>query len=183
MRRALAFAAGLLVAGCGGDQQTKAPEPFGTRAATDVLRDGVTLAAVKAKLTAEDPDSATTLGVVARDGVVTLRGSVRSMDAKKRVVRSARGVAGVRVVVDQVRVDPNGPRPKRQLGDAALATRIVAAYTAELGFQKVSVRVDGGTATLEGTVADAKTRDAVVAAARGTSGIRNVVDRIRVEQP
>lgn len=186
MRRAAG--AGIVLAlavasGCTGNDQTKAPEPFGTRPATEVLRDGVTLTAVKAKLTATDPDSATTLGVGSRDGVVTLRGSVRDAGAKARDVAAARTVAGVKSVVDELRVDPHGPRPGQQLGDAALAARIAAAYTAQVGFQRVTVSVDRGTATLAGSVADPATARTIAATARGTSGIRNVVDRIRVERP
>lgn len=183
MKTAALLLALAILAGCGGGNDEKAPQPFGTRSATEVLRDGVIGAAVKAKLTGDDPDSATTLGVGVRDGVVTLRGSVRDDAARSRVVTSARTVAGVKDVVDQLRVDPHGPRPGEQLGDAALATRIAAAYTAQVGFQHVSVHVGHGVATLDGTVADPKTRGTIVATARGTSGIRNVVDHIRVERP
>jgi osmotically-inducible protein OsmY len=161
----------------------KAPEPFGTRVATEVLKDGLIAAAVKGRLTADDPDSATTLGVSSRDGVVTLRGSVRDAAAHGRDVAEARTVAGVKNVVDRLRVDPHGPRPGRALSDAALATRIAAAYTAQAGLQRVTVTVDRGVATLGGTVADEKTKARIEAAARGTDGVRNVVDRIRVERP
>jgi hyperosmotically inducible periplasmic protein len=183
MNRAWVLAAGIaLLAGCGGAAE-RTPEPFGTRAATDVLRDALILTAVKAKLTADDPDSATTLGVGARDGVVTLRGSVRDAAARGRVVAAARAVTGVKNVVDDLRVDPRGPRPGRFVADAALATRVATAYTAQVGLQHVTVTVDRGVATLAGSVADAKTKARIEAAARGTDGIRNVVDRIRVERP
>jgi hyperosmotically inducible protein len=183
--RALAAAAAVWwLAGCSGPGGAqREPEPFGTRPATAVLKDALIVTAVKAKLTVGDPDSATTLGVASRDGVVTLRGTVRDAAAHRRDVASARSVAGVTQVVDQLRVDPRGPRPGTQLADAALATRVVAAYTAQLGLQRVTVTVDGGVATLAGTVADARTRSRIEAAARGTDGIRNVVDRIRVERP
>jgi len=182
MSRGLLLAAVIgMLAGCGGTE--RAPEPFGTRVATEVLRDALIVTAVKATLTADDPDSATTLGVAARDGVVTLRGSVRDAAAQRRVVASARAVTGVKQVVDELRVDPHGPRPGRRIADAALATRVATAYTAQAGLQHVTVTVDGGVATLAGTVADGKTKARIIAAARGTDGIRNVVDRIRVERP
>jgi osmotically-inducible protein OsmY len=47
----------------------------------------------------------------------------------------------------------------------------------------VTVRVDRGVATLTGTVPDAKTKATIAATARDTSGIRNVVDRVRVAGP
>src|SRR5665213_253393 len=68
-------------------------------------------------------------------------------------------------------------------GDVALATRVEAALEAELGPQPVTVRVESGVATLDGTVRDAKTKAAIVRTARDTTGIRNVVDRIRVAGP
>ncbi len=192
MRRAAPLAAALfaaalpLLAGCGssGSQEgMKAPEPFGTRSATAVLKDGLILAAVKAAVTSADPDSATTLGVTVRDGVVTLRGSVRTAAARAKVLSAARHVRGVVSVADALRTNPAGPRPKEELGDLALAARIEAAITAQVGLQtRLGVHVRGGVATLDGSVADAKTRAAVVAAARGTSGVRNVVERVRVER-
>ncbi len=182
-RAALALAAALL-AGCGGGTTTvKVPDPFGTRPATEVLRDGVILTAVKARLTALDPDSATSLGVAVRDGVVTLRGTVRTRAALDHDLAAARRTGGVEQVVADVRVDPRGPRPKEQLDDFALATRITAALAAQVGLSGVRVHVAGGTATLDGSAPDAKTKATAVATARGTAGIRNVVDRLRVERP
>jgi osmotically-inducible protein OsmY len=183
MSRAWLLVAGIaLLAGCGAGTD-RAPEPFGTRVATDVLRDALIVTAVKAKLLTDDPDSMTTLGVASRDGTVTLRGSVRDATAHSRVVGAARKVSGVKNVVDDLRIDPRGPRPGQFVDDAALATRVATAYTAQAGFQRVTVTVDRGVATLGGTVADEKTKARIEAAARGTSGIRNVVDRIRVERP
>jgi len=186
MRRfGLAFLALMLpaLASCGTNGQEKAPEPFGTRPATTVLKDGLILAAVKAAVTAEDPDSATTLGVGVLNGVVTLRGSVHTAAARAKVLAAARGVKGVVAVHDDVRVTEAGPHPKERVADLALAARIETAITAQVGLQThLGVHVRDSVATLDGTVADEKTHAAVVAAARGTSGVRNVVDRVRVER-
>jgi hyperosmotically inducible periplasmic protein len=183
MRRIAFAAVALALAGCtGGGGVQRAPEPFGT-VSVAAIEDNLIAAAIKAKLAGDDPDSATTLRVASRDGVVTLSGTVRDAAAHRRDVAEARAVAGVEQVVDRLRVDPRGPRPGRQIADAALAARIVAAYTATVGLQHVTVTVDRGAATLGGTVADAPTRDRIVATARATDGIRNVVDRIRVERP
>lgn len=178
---AVAFAAGAgVLGGCGGSSEQKLPEPFGTRAATSVLRDALTLSAVKAKLTGDDPDSMLTLRVAVTDGVVTLRGTVHDAAIRRKVVADARSTGGVKRVVDELRVDPRGPRLRQQVGDVALATRIQAAIAAQVGVQHVGVRVDRGVATLDGSVADAKTKRTILATARGTAGVRNVVDRVRV---
>ncbi len=180
MKRALALAAALLVTGCTGSSQQKMPEPFGTRAATAVLRDALVLSAVKAKLVGDDPDSTISVGVAVTDGVVTLRGTVHDKAIRGRLVADARRTNGVKRVVDALRVDPRGPRLRQQVGDVALAARIQTAIAAQVGFQRILVRVDRGVATLDGSVPDAKAKRTILATARATSGVRNVVDRIRV---
>jgi osmotically-inducible protein OsmY len=169
----------VLCSGCASIQQ-KVPEPFGTRAAGDVLHDGLILAEVKAKLTEQDPDSTTTLGVSVHEGVVTLSGTTRDKAHLRRDVAAAKHVHGVVALVDHLRVDGKGPRPGLDLSEAATATRIVAAYTAEVGFQRVQVRVDRGVVTLSGPVASDQTRDAIIAAARATHGVRKVISRMNV---
>ncbi len=183
MRRAFALALVLGLAGCGGSGSSdRAPEAVAS-AATSTLKDALILSAVKAALIAEDPDSTTTVGVAASSGVVTLRGSVRSAAIKAQFDARARQVTGVKSVVDELRVDPNGPRLRQQVSDVALAARIQAAIAAQVGFERIGVEVRDGVATLSGTVPDAKTKATALATARGTSGIRNVVDRMRVAGP
>jgi osmotically-inducible protein OsmY len=172
--------AAALLGGCTGNSQEKVPEPFGTRAATAVLKDALTLSAVKAKLIGDDPDSTLTLRVSVTDGVVTLRGTVHDAAIRRKVVADARATGGVKRVADELRVDPRGPRLRQQVGDVTLAARIQAAIAAQVGFQHVLVRVDRGVATLDGTTPDAKTKSTVLATARNTAGVRNVVDRLRV---
>ena len=180
MRSALAFVTALVLAGCSAPAPDNSPGPLRTRAATTVLRDALIMSAVKARLTAEYPDSTTTVGVSVADGVVTLRGTVRSAGIRTAIVADTARTASVQSVVDRIRVDPHSARFRDQIGDVALATRVQAAIAAQLGIQHVTVRVDGGVATLTGTVADAKTKRSIVTTARDTAGIRNVVDRIRV---
>jgi osmotically-inducible protein OsmY len=69
------------------------------------------------------------------------------------------------------------------LKDALIQSAIRAALVADAGAPRVRVRVERGIATLEGTTADAKSKAAALAAARDTTGVRNVVDRIRVAGP
>jgi len=173
----------LLLAGCTGSGGEGGQTSNPTHPATTALKDALLLAAVKATLVADDPDSTTTVGVAVNDGVVTLRGSVKDAETRRRIVADARKTGEVKRVVDELRVDPNGPRLKERVGDVALAARIETAITAQVGVQPVAVRVDRGIASLEGTVGDAKTKATIVATAHGTTGVRNVVDRIRVAGP
>jgi osmotically-inducible protein OsmY len=183
VRRALALAAALLLGGCTGSSQDRAPQPFGTRPATSVLRDALVLGTVKATLTGEDPDSAATVAVAVQDGVVTLRGRVHDAATRARLAAAARRTTGVKRVVDELRIDPHSPLLRQQVGDVALAARVETAIAAQVGPQHVGVHVDRGVATLDGSVADRKTKATVLATARGTTGVRNVVDHIRVAGP
>ena len=179
MRRALALIALAALAGCGSG--TREPAPFGSASAGQVVQDGMLLTAVKGRLTVADPDTIGSVGVAVRHGVVTLRGDVRSKSDRAKLVADARGVSGVTEVVDDLTVNPNAPRPKEALANFALAARIDAAIAAQLGTTTVHASVSNGVATLAGTVKDAAARSTALATARGTSGIRNVVDRIRVQ--
>ncbi len=145
-----------------------------------MLRDTLIMSAVKARITAEYPDSTTSVRVSVADGVVTLRGTVRDVATHQHVVADTERTTYVKAVVDRIRVDSRTPRLRDQVGDVALATRVQAAIAAKLGIQRVTVHVEGGVATLTGTVPDAKTKRTILATTRGTAGIRNVVDRIRV---
>ena len=180
MKRALVVAAALALSACTAPPPDTAPGPQQTRAATTVLRDTLIMSAVKARLTAEYPDSTTSVGVSVADGVVTLRGKVRDEKTRKALVADTERTTYVQRVVDRMRVDPRSPRLRDQVGDVALATRVQAAIAAQLGFQRVTVHVDGGVATLSGTVRDAKTKRTILTTAHDTAGVRNVVDRIRV---
>ncbi|HWT05921.1 MAG TPA: BON domain-containing protein, partial [Xanthomonadales bacterium] len=131
-------------------------------------------------LIGDDPDSTLSLRVSVAGGVVTLRGTVHDAAIRRKVVADARATGGVKRVVDELRVDPRGPRLRQQVGDVALAARVQTAIAAQVGLQHVIVRVDHGVATLDGSASDAKTKRTILATARGTAGVRNVVDRIRV---
>ena len=180
MKLALVLAAALALSACTAPAPDTAPGAQPTRPATTVLRDALITTAVKARLTAEYPDSTTSVGVSVTDGVVALRGKVRDDKTRRAIVADTERTTYVQRVVDRIRVDPRSPRLREQVGDVALATRVQAAIAAQLGFQHVTVRVDRAVATLTGTVHDAKTKRTILTTARDTAGVRNVVDRIRV---
>ena len=185
---ALALVAAALLAGCSGAQQQaaerKLPESLTTPAAGEVLQNALVLTAVKAALVAHEPDAMTAVGVSVSGGAVTLRGVVKDAGTRSRLIALARETAHVRSVdADALRVDPHHQKIEDRVGDVALTTRIQAAIDAQVGIQHVGVRVDRGVATLDGSVADARTKATVLRTARDTSGVRNVVDRIRVAGP
>jgi osmotically-inducible protein OsmY len=183
MRRPLALAAALALTACSQPPPAAPPRSDETRAPTTVLRDALILAAVRSALLVDDPDASTSVGVTVTNGVVTLRGTVTDERVRRRMVEHAQETVHVQAVVDRLRVDPHRQRISDRVADVALAARVQTALSAQLGVQKVSVHVERGVVTLDGTVSDAATKRTMLATARGVRGMRNVVDRIRVGVP
>ena len=74
------------------------------RSVGQVIDDATITTEIKAKLTADALSNLTKIGVLTRDGVVTLTGDVDSLERKARAVQIASSVRGVRQIVDNVQV-------------------------------------------------------------------------------
>lgn len=79
-------------------------------ATTDPWQDARIESEVKARLVAEKDANLTRLGVVSRQAVVYLSGDVPSTEQKALAESVARGVAGVRRVVNALEVRAPNPR-------------------------------------------------------------------------
>ena len=79
------------------------------RTAGDPYRDARIEAEVKARLVGEQDANLTRLGVVSSDGTVYLSGAVPSPEQKARAETVAKGVTGVRKVVNTLDVRPATP--------------------------------------------------------------------------
>jgi osmotically-inducible protein OsmY len=191
MKFARALPALLLLAGCGISSTNHSitidtDKPLGgvtiPPGAEASFKDGLLVAAIKAKLAADDFDSATRVHVSVHDGVATLTGAARSAAQKAKDASLTAGVKGVTHVDDQLAISPS--RDAKNAGDVALAARITGALVAQTGINALSVRasVRDGVATLDGHAPSAAVKATMIAAAKGTSGVRNVVDRIAVRE-
>ena len=89
LRRAVLIAALALTCGC---------------ATFDPLEDTRIESEVKARLVAEKSANLTRLGVVSREGTVTLSGAVASEEQRSRAETLTTGVSGVRKVVNALTV-------------------------------------------------------------------------------
>ncbi|WP_437743173.1 BON domain-containing protein [Sorangium sp. So ce1504] len=99
------------------------------------------------------------------DGVLTLQGEVPDIAAKKRALKEAAAVTGVRWVDDQLRV-----RPAAHMNDDAIRVHVKDAMLAECAFEECAVRTREGVVvetaripagTARGTI-EASAKDAVV---------------------
>ncbi len=167
---------------------------------------GITTA-VKTKLAADDTVKAYRIDVDTKEGVVTLLGTVDTPAAKTRAVEVARGTDGVRNVVDQLTVSA-GVTPTTGLDDAAqqraaeaargagaaadsagestedaaLTAKVKTKFLADTAIAGLRIDVDtkNNVVTLTGVVPSAAEKTRAVQVARGTDGVKSVVDNLTV---
>jgi hyperosmotically inducible protein len=127
--------------------------------------DDATVAAnVKSKLMVGNSSSASEINVEAKNGVVTLNGTVDSDASKSLAEQNAKGVAGVKSVMNNLTVKPQAAAPPLTFaGDTALKNT-VEANLAKYGVTGITVTVADGEVTLTGDIVRAKLQDAMKAA-------------------
>ena len=160
---------------------------------------GITTA-VKSKLAADTTVRAYEIDVDTNNRVVTLSGEVETSVARDQALTIARETEGVRDVIDQLRVAESSAAAgllDREDLDAARGTAgeaggavtdagITAAVKAKLladpavGGLQIDVDTSGGVVTLDGRVDTRAEADQAVRLARGTEGVSQVVDKLRV---
>jgi hypothetical protein len=118
----LAAAAGFWLAGPSIAQQ---PATLPSSVSASTTNPNQSLAdAIAARLRATNVASGADIAIVAMDGSVTLTGSVKDASQRARVIREVRGVTGVFVVRDGLKVIANGNLV--QVQDSGIATAPVA---------------------------------------------------------
>lgn len=123
---------------------------------------------------------ASQIGVTARDGVVTLTGTVLTLAQKYAAEGVAKRVYGVRGVADDIEVRPfgEGVRTDSDIVKAALDT---LKWDSMVPDDKIKITVEKGWLTLEGTVDWNYQRDAAAKAVRNLSGVRGLSNLISVK--
>ncbi len=125
---------------------------------------------------------ASQIGVIAKDGVVTLTGHVPIYAEKHLAEQMAKRVHGVKAVANEIQVRPSDLHVR---DDAELAAAAVHAleWDAHVPSQNVRVTVDQGWVTLEGTVERQYQRAAAERAIHHLVGARGVTNEIQVQPP
>jgi len=160
---------------------TKAAQSVATSGPMLAASDTLLAIAVKARLAAADLNSTTGIGVTARDGTVTLGGTVRGKSEIPILRSAAHSVNGVKAVHTDLRVDRNKPTATDQANDLALAARVMAGIASQTGLNALGVRVaaKNGVVTLEGSARNKDIKNTTLEAVRKTPGVRSVVDRLK----
>lgn len=170
------------------------------------VKDAWLVMKVHSEFVGEDALEGSNIDVDAKDGVITLKGTVPSEAARKVAVDNARKNDGVKSVNDQLRVAAPVKGTMEKAGDAAasagsktadasrkagrkvddgwIKSKIYAQYLADwntvLDDSDIDVDVSQGQVTLNGTVKSGEAKIRAVTIAKETSGVKGVTDRLRV---
>lgn len=122
---------------------------------------------------------ASEIGVAVKDGVVTLTGEVDNYMLKMTTERATKRVKGVKVVVQEVKVNPSFAK---QHTDAQIGQAIASAFEwhSEIPQEKLHVKVQDGWVTLDGEVDWNYQRQAAERTIETLKGIRGVSNLIIV---
>lgn len=128
-----------------------------------------------------DPSiNATGIGVIVKDGVVTLTGHLDTFAEKYAVERAVRRVFGVKAIAMELDVKLSSSH-KRSDSDMAAAATHALAWNALVPGDRVTVEVEHGWVTLRGEVDWKFQRDHAERAARSLVGVRGLTNSIRVK--
>jgi len=135
---------------------------------------------VLAELDWEPTIDAATIGVAAKDGVVTLTGSVASYAQKKNAERATKRVCGVKAVAEDLEIKLPGDVRR---GDTDIAQSVLSAmrFNVSVPYEKIQLTVEGGWVTLDGEVEWQFQKTAAENALKYTMGIKGVTNRITVK--
>lgn len=122
----------------------------------------------------------TNIGVAAKDGVVTLTGTVSSYPDKVAAERAVKRVAGVHGIAEELTVDIPSVYHRT---DADIARAALAAldWNVTIPKDKVTVKVENGWITLEGELGWQYQKDAVRRAVEHLTGVRGVTNAINLK--
>jgi len=123
--------------------------------------------------------NAAEIGVTAKDGVITLSGSVDSYLKKKEAENAAKNVAGVKAVAEEITIRLPGDLAKN---DTDIAAEIITALKANwLPDGKLKVQVEKGWVKLEGTLHWKFQKDAAEHSVKPIAGVTGVTNAISIQ--
>ncbi|HUF65873.1 MAG TPA: BON domain-containing protein [Gemmatimonadaceae bacterium] len=122
------------------------------------------------------------IGVAAKEGVVTLSGTVDSFPKKLAAIKAAERVAGVRGVADDMVVKIPGSITRNDTEIAHAAVNALR-WDTQVPEDKIQVTIDEGWVTLDGSVGWHYQSRAAEHAVRYLTGVRGVTNRIAVKSP
>ena len=135
---------------------------------------------VLAELKYEPSVKVTDIGVLVKDGVVTLNGYATTFSEKWGAVRSAKRVAGVKAIADDIEVKLSNSLGRTD-GEIAAAAANQIEWSWTVPTKSVQVTVREGWITLEGQVEWGYQKNAAESAVRHLSGVKGVSNSITIK--
>ncbi|MBI5539426.1 MAG: BON domain-containing protein [Bacteroidia bacterium] len=120
------------------------------------------------------------IGVIAKDGVVTLTGLVDSYTKKSEAERAAKNVAGVKAVVENIKIQLKSFTNK---SGNDIANEILNAFkwSWEIPTDKIKVKVEDGWVTIDGEVKWNFQKEAANKAVNNLIGVKGVTNNIAIK--
>jgi osmotically-inducible protein OsmY len=124
--------------------------------------------------------NAAEIGVTAKDGVVTLTGTVNSYAKKLEAENAAKNVSGVKAVAEKIVIRYSDLDGKT---DTEIANEVLKAWKWkwEVPEGKIKVKVENGWVTLEGDLEWNYQREAAKDAIRNLSGVLGINSNIKIK--
>jgi len=120
------------------------------------------------------------IGVTAKDGIVTLTGTVDNYSKKKEAENAAKSVMGARVVVEKIEVKFNDAMGDKDDNDIALDILRALKANHKTATDNILVAVEDGWLTLEGNVLWNYQRLAAENAVKDLQGVKGVSNNISI---
>jgi len=124
--------------------------------------------------------NAAEIGVTAKDGVISLTGTVDSYIKKVEAENAAKNVSGVKAVVENIKINYDTYGKK---DDAAVAKEVLNAFkwNWEVPSDKIKVKVEDGWVTLEGELEWNYQKEAAKKAVATLDGVMGVTSNITIK--
>lgn len=135
---------------------------------------------VLAELKYEPRVHVTDIGVLVKDGAVTLNGYAASYGEKGDAVRAAKRVAGVRAIADDIEVKLTDSQ-RRSDGDIAAAAANQLGWSTMIPTGSIGVTVREGWITLDGEVEWWFRKNAAENAVQDLAGVQGVTNHITIK--
>ena len=118
------------------------------------------------------------IGVIAKNGIVTLTGTVDNYYKKNEAENAAKKVNGVKAIVERIEIKP---ADSKNINDNYIAEKILNVFKSDFSIpdEKIKLKVEKGWVTLEGNVNWNYQKEAAKNAVIGLMGVRGVTNNIR----
>ena len=143
--------------------------------------DSVITTKIKSEMTASKEVSARNITVNSTRGVVTLTGTAATAQESAKASEIARGVAGVKSVDNDIRVQPE--KVGAYVDDSWITAKVKTEMTAsnEVSARNITVNTSKGVVTLTGSAANAKESIKAGEIALAVKGVMSVNNKILVK--